>query len=245
MTAAKHVAVLGGAGGIGRALVAALSARGDDVVVLDLPVSLERHRPPVDAIPVDIHSESSIEEAVRALAVRSPSLDGFVNLAGYNSMIQPLAATGTDYFDDILSGNLRGVFLSTRAVLPLMADNGSIVTVASGLAHYIRPGHGSYAAAKAGVIAMSRTFALELAPRIRVNIVAPGMVDTAFVRGGTGRSDESADNQMDMSRYTATIPFGRIAEPADVVGPIIFLLDDASRYMTGQVLWVNGGAYMP
>src|SRR5690606_2856498 len=144
MTAAKHVAVLGGAGGIGRALVAALSARGDDVVVLDLPASLERHRPSVDAIAVDIHSEASIEAAMRALAARSPSLDGFVNLAGYNSMIQPLAETGTDYFDDILSGNLRGVFLSTRAVLPLLADNASVVTVASGLAHYIRPGHGSY-----------------------------------------------------------------------------------------------------
>src|SRR5690606_36245806 len=152
-----------------------------DVVVLDLPASLERHRPSVDAIAVDIHSEASIEAAMRALAARSPSLDGFVNLAGYNSMTQPLAETGTDYFDDILSGNLRGVFLSTRAVLPLLADSASVVTVASGLPHYIRPGHGSYAAAKAGVIAISRTFALELAPRIRVNIVAPGMVDTAFV----------------------------------------------------------------
>lgn len=246
MTKRKHIAVLGGAGGIGRALVEALVQRGDSVVVLDLPASLERHPPKnADAIPVDILSDQSVIGAVDQLTRRVEKLEGFVNLAGYNADIMPLAKTSISYFDDVLAGNLRGAFLATRAILPLMGDGSAIVTTASGLAHYIRPGHGAYAAAKAGVIAMSRTFALELAPRIRVNIVAPGMVDTAFVRGGTGRSGEEGENQMDMTKYNATIPFGRIAQPDDIVGPILFLLDDASRYMTGQVLWVNGGAYMP
>ena len=79
---------------------------------------------------------------------------------------------------------------------------------------------------------------------MRANVVAPGAVDTAFLRGGTGRSGE--DRQpIDTTAYGAMVPLKRIAEPDDIVGPILFLLGSASRYMTGQTLWVNGGAYMP
>ncbi|MGX1306432.1 NAD(P)-dependent dehydrogenase (short-subunit alcohol dehydrogenase family) [Amorphus suaedae] len=241
----RRIAVLGGAGGIGRALVASLLANGDEVVVLDLADSLERHAPDTPAIAVDIHSEASIAEAARDLSTRWPSLDGFVNLAGYNNRVGPLSETPTDYFDDIISVNLRGLFLSTKAVLPLLSDGGSAVLIASGLGQYIRPGYGPYAASKAGVIALAKTFALEWAPSVRVNVVAPGAVDTAFLRGGTGRSDEAADPDIPVDAYVANLPLKRLAQPDDVVGPIGFLLGPDSRYMTGQVLWVNGGAYMP
>lgn len=241
----SRIAILGGAGGIGRALVAALASAGDEVVVLDLQASLDRHALAVPSIAIDVLSESAIAASMTELGRLWPSVDGFVNLAGYNSKLQPLAETPADYFDDIIAGNLRGAFLSTKAILPLMAENSSIVMVASGLASFVRPGYGSYAAAKAGVIALAKTLAHECAPRVRVNTVAPGLVDTAFLRGGTGRSDESGESVVSFAPYLAAIPLKRLALPEDVVGPVRFLLGRDSAYMTGQVLWINGGAYMP
>ena len=120
-----------------------------------------------------------------------------------------------------------------------------MVNAASGLAQYIRPGFGAYSAAKAGVISLTKTLALENAPAVRVNAVAPSAVDTAFLRGGTGRSDENQATHVDLDTYTKAIPLQRIAVPQDVAGPIMFLLSDAAAYMTGQVLWINGGSYMP
>lgn len=245
MTDVRRIAVLGGAGGIGRALVKSLIEGGDEVVVLDLAASLERHALDVPSIPIDVLSEDSITAAMEELGGRVSLLDGFVNLAGYNSRIQPLAETSSDYFDDVIAGNLRGAFLSTKAVMPLMGEGGSVVMVASGLAQFVRPGYGSYAAAKAGVVALTKTFAHEWALTVRVNAVAPGLVDTAFLRGGTGRSDENGESVVSLEAYRAAIPMKRLAYPDDVVGPIRFLLGPDSAYMTGQVLWVNGGGYMP
>ena len=91
---------------------------------------------------------------------------------------------------------------------------------------------------------MTRQLALELAPKCRVNCVAPSAVNTAFLRGGTGRSDEQQAERLDREAYAKTIPLGRIAEPRDITGPIQFLLSPATGYVTGQVLQVNGGTYM-
>jgi len=246
MAMKRKIVALGGAGGIGRALVARLLAGGDEVCVIDLPASLERHQPPCDAIPVDLQDEASVLEAAASLKALWGGMDCFVNLAGYNSLTLPVAETDTSYFDDVLSGNLRGTFLAAKAFLPLLDGPApAVVNVTSGLGSFIRPNFGSYAAAKAGVIALTKTLALEWAPRVRVNAVGPGAVDTAFLRGGTGRSDERANEALDFGPYIAAIPLKRLAEPADVVGPILFLLGPDAAYMTGQVLWINGGAYMP
>ena len=118
-----------------------------------------------------------------------------------------------------------------------------MVFVSSGLAQRVTPGYGGYAAAKAGLIAMTKALAAENAPAIRANCVAPGAVETAFLSGGTGRP--ARDAQMDRTAYLRTIPLARIATPEDVVGPILFLLGAASGYMTGQVLYVNGGGLTP
>jgi NAD(P)-dependent dehydrogenase (short-subunit alcohol dehydrogenase family) len=87
--------------------------------------------------------------------------------------------------------------------------------------------------------------ALEHAPRASANAVAPGAVDTAFLRGGTGRSDERNSSTLDIAACSAAIPLRRIAVVDDIVGPIMFLPGTQSKYMTGQTLWVNGGAYIP
>ncbi|SIQ45331.1 3-oxoacyl-[acyl-carrier protein] reductase [Rhizobium sp. RU35A] len=241
----RRIAVLGGAGGIGRALVASLLDQGDEVIVLDLQASLMRHALAAPGIAIDVCDAASVTRAFADLAARWETMDGFVNLAGYNSQLLPLAETPGDYFDDVIAGNLRGVFLACRAAIPLMAEGGSVVNVASGLAANIRPGYGAYSASKAGVIAMTKTFAVENAPRLRFNAVAPGLVDTAFLRGGTGRSDEDQASIVPLEAYRAMTPMKRLALPDDIVGPIAFLLSQASGFMTGQVLWVNGGGYMP
>lgn len=241
----RRVAILGGAGGIGRALVSQLTAHGDEVIVLDLAASLERHVLDTKAIAIDVCNEQSVTSAFTELGEHWDAVDGFVNLAGYNSALQPIGQMSADYFDEITGGNLRGAFLSAKAVLPLMADGGSVVMISSGLASNVRPGYGAYSVSKAGVIAMTKVFALENAPRVRFNAVAPGLVDTAFLRGGTGRSAEDQDAIVNLEAYRAATPMQRLALPGDVVGPIEFLLSAASSFMTGQVLWVNGGGYMP
>jgi NAD(P)-dependent dehydrogenase (short-subunit alcohol dehydrogenase family) len=243
---ARRIAILGGAGGIGRKLVERLREQGDEVCVLDLAPSLERHRLDSPSIPIDLLSTDSVKAAAAELSRMWDRADGFVNLADYNSHLFPLAETEADYFDDIIAGNLRGAFLAAKAFLPLLGGGApSFVNVSSGLASFVRPGYGSYSAAKAGVIAMTKTLALEWAPKVRVNAVAPGLVDTAFLRGGTGRSNEDAPVIVNVEPYLAAIPLKRLAQPDDVVGPIQFLLGQSSGYMTGQVLWINGGAYMP
>lgn len=241
----RRIAVLGGAGGIGRALVAHLLAKGDEVVVLDLAASLGRHALATSGIAIDVCDEHSVNAAFEALAGQWVSMDGFVNLAGYNSALTPLAETESDYFDEVTSGNLRGAFLAAKAALPLMAEGSAAVHVASGLAAHVRPGYGAYSASKAALIALTKTLALENAPRVRFNAVAPGLVDTAFLRGGTGRSQEDGDSIVPLDAYRAMTPMKRLAVPEDIVGPIDFLLSPASGFMTGQVLWVNGGGYMP
>jgi NAD(P)-dependent dehydrogenase (short-subunit alcohol dehydrogenase family) len=242
----RRLAVLGGAGGIGRALVARAVAEGWQVSVLDLPASLSRHPVPVGvrAIGLDGSDEASVASAFAQLG---EALDGFVNLAGFASPMQKLGEVEPAVWDEVVMGNLRTAFLSARAALPLLAkgEAPAMVLMVSGLASHTRPGYGPYAACKAAMVSMTKTLALEAAPAIRVNAVGPGAVDTAFLRGGTGRSDEDQAPRLDVDAYAAMIPLKRIAVAGDVVGPTLFLLGPDSAYMTGQVLWVNGGAFMP
>ena len=244
-----RVAILGGCGGIGRSLVTALLAQGDHVAVLDLQVSLDRHPPPpgVLTLAVDGVDAASVDAAFGAIRSDWGALDGFVNLAGFMIGLRPLRDVPEADFDTVIDGNVRTTFLACKAAMPLLeaGEGGSLVNIASGLAQFVRPGYGPYAASKAAMIALTKTLAHEHAPLVRCNVVAPGAVDTAFLRGGTGRSDEAGQPTLDVAAYSAMIPLKRIAVPEDIVGPIQFLLGPASRYMTGQCLWVNGGAYMP
>jgi NAD(P)-dependent dehydrogenase (short-subunit alcohol dehydrogenase family) len=149
-----------------------------------------------------------------------------------------------------MSVNLRSAFLLINEAAPLLrkAAAPAIVTVASSLAYQVMPGMGPYAASKGGLITLTKAFAMELAPKIRVNAVAPGAVDTDFMAGGTGRIVNAEDGSWFASmrdRYESLVPLGRIAEPADVIGPVLFLAGSGSAYMTGQVLHLNGGRLTP
>ena len=122
-----------------------------------------------------------------------------------------------------------------------------MVMVSSGLGFNVLPGFGPYAAAKAGLVGLTKALAAEGAPRIRANAVAPSAIETAFMRGGTGRGsdDPAAAAWFQGGDYARNFPLGRLAEVDDVVGPILFLLGTAARFMTGQTLHVNGGRITP
>jgi len=223
--------------------------RGARIAVLDLEASLARHplSQGILGLSVDATDKQSLQDAFQQLSVEWGGLDGFVNLCGFMHANQTIAGMTESIWSEYVNGNLNSMFLGAAAAMPLLVkgNNPAMVNTASGLAQYIRPGFGAYAAAKAGVIALTKTLAIENAPTVRVNAVAPSAVDTAFLRGGTGRSNEDEDIEMDVDAYVNVIPLKRIATPIDIVEPILFLLGAGSAYMTGQVLWINGGAYMP
>ena len=242
-----RVVVVGGCGGIGREVVRALIATGVRPTVLDLAVSHERHPSPNEAafLPIDAHDEDSIKNAYAAIG-DADEIDALINLVGYRDDLVRLDERDAGSWDDIIAGNLRSAFLICRHALPLMASGSAMVNVSSGLATRVLPGYAPYSASKAGVIALTKGIAVENAPRIRANAVAPAAVKTAFLAGGTGRvEDESGDWDSDYGAYIKTIPMGRLGEPVDIVGPILFLAGAASGFMTGQVLYINGGGLMP
>lgn len=245
----SRLLVVGGCGGIGRVLVKAAVETGLAVAVLDLPHVIAQHRPPagVTALPADATDEAQVAAAFAALDKQWTGLDGLVNLAGFTNQRVPMEEIDPDEFDAIHAASLRGTYLGARAALPRLraAGGGAIVHTASGLATRVLRGFAPYAAAKAGVIALTKAIAVENGPAIRANTIAPSATDTEFLLGGTGRAPtHGGAKHVDMNVVQAT-PMKRLGLPEDVVGPILFLLGPASRFMTGQVLWINGGGITP
>jgi len=251
--AGSRLAVVGGSGGLGRALIEAALARGLRVANLDMKASLAGH--PVAgaaAIAIDVTDETSVNNAMAEAATVLGGLDGLVNLAGFTD--PPVAVTdmAPARWDAMLNVNLRGAFLVSQAALPMLAESsrGTMVHVSSGLAISVERGLAAYSASKAGLLALVKVMAKEAAPKVRINAVAPGPVETAFLSGGLahggaeGREGwfHAMASGVEIGR---TIPLGRFGTPRDVVGPTLFLLGDAAGYMTGQTLFVNGGRYMP
>ena len=240
-----RVAVVGGCGGMGRALVRALLDTGVQVAVLDLPSSIAQNPPPaeVQVLHMDGSDATSVAAAFESLARHFPHLDGFVNLAGFFKGWQPIADLPVEIFDEIIAGNLRCHFLCARAALPMLQRSGagSLVSVASTMAVDVVKGYTHYGAAKAGIVAMTKGLARENAPRVRVNAVAPGLTNTAFLTGGTGR--EKIFDGIDEATYGKRVPMKRMAQPQDMTGPILFLLGPASAFVNGEMLIVDGGVY--
>lgn len=234
--------VVGGCGGIGRAVVNAAVSAGLTVAVLDLAASIQKHHVPegVQALALDASSEESVAAAFKKIS----GIDCLINLCGFKVDQKKVGDLNSTHWDEAIAGNLRSAYLLSHYALKTMSE-GTIVHVSSGLGVYGGATYGPYAAAKGGINALTKSIAREYAPRIRANAVAPSYVDTAFGKGGTGRSDENEAETLNREAYIRAIPLGRMAQADDIVGPIMFLAGPASGYMTGQVLHVNGGSFMP
>ena len=240
-----RVVVVGGCGGMGRQVVQALLDTGVAVAVLDLPSSLKQNPPPAQvlAIAMDGSDEASVAAAFETLGQHWTALDGFVNLAGFFKGWQPITDLPVAIFDEVIAGNLRCHFLCARAALPLLhrSAHGAMVSVASTMAVDVVKGYAHYGAAKAGIVALTKGLARENAPRVRVNAVAPGLTNTAFLTGGTGR--EQIFEGIDADTYSKRVPMKRMAQPQDMAGPILFLLGPAAAFINGEMLIVDGGVY--
>lgn len=244
----SRVLVAGGCGGIGRVLVQALIEAGVEVAVFDMAVSAARHPPPsgVALFTLDASVSAEVDQAFLALDAHWPvGLQGFVNLVGFAAERTPIADLAVSEWARVVEGNLGSSYLLNRGAVPRLrrAGGGTVVNVASGLATRVLPGFGPYSASKAALIALTKAIAVENAPAIRANAVAPAAIETEFLMGGTGR--EPTDPHLDREPYLRTIPMRRLGVPTDVAGPILFLLGPASAYMTGQTLYINGGGLTP
>jgi NAD(P)-dependent dehydrogenase (short-subunit alcohol dehydrogenase family) len=219
-----RVLVTGAARGLGLAFAEALRARGDDVLGVDLTDGC------------DVTSEADCEAAVADAIQRFGGLDGLVNNAGIVAVTRAgCRDIGADEWDRVMAVNAKGAWLMTRAAIPAMTGGGAIVNMASETAYSGSHGMTHYVASKAAVVGLTRALARELGPAgIRVNAIAPGYTDT---EGGRGIGDPDTYD-------VRPTPLGRVARPDDMIGTLLYLLDPASAFVTGQVVLVNGGRVM-
>lgn len=251
--AGSRIAIVGGAGGIGQAVVAACRALQLKTAVLDLEPSLKRNPPADDvlAVPVDVTKEEAVTAGFEKVDRTWGGLDVLVFLAGI-AVIPPrlIEELTPSQWDNVMQVNLRSAWFCVRAALPLLRKSsaGSIVTVSSSLAYNPNRGFSAYVSSKGGLVSFTKAIAAENGPNIRANVVAPSAVDTAFLAGGADRAEAGGSDdwfKQGVAGYVSSIPLGRLAVPDDVVGPILFLAGPGAKYITGQVIHVNGGRITP
>jgi 2-hydroxycyclohexanecarboxyl-CoA dehydrogenase len=247
----KVVVVTGGGGGIGGATCRRFGAEGARVAVLDL--NLETAQATAAAVReaggtaaafrCDITERASVDAAIAGVRTELGPIDVLVNNAGWD-IFKPFTKTEPAHWDRLIAINLTGALHMHHAVLPGMVErrSGRIVNVSSDAARVGSSGEAVYAACKGGLVAFSKTIAREHARHgITVNVVCPGPTQTALFedyKAGAGNPEKLID------AFTRSIPLGRIGQPDDLPGAILFFASDDAGYVTGQVLSVSGGLTM-
>jgi 3-oxoacyl-[acyl-carrier protein] reductase len=238
--------VTGGSRGVGRATALLLARAGADVAIgyrsrLDAAqetvAAIRAAGRRALAVAADLTEPGGAEQLLEAVAREFGHLDILVANAGvWPAESLPVATLSEARWRSTLESNLDAVFGTVRAALGRIRPGGAIVLVSSTAAQRGEAGHADYAAAKGALIAFTKSLAVECAPGITVNCVAPGWIDTemaasAFADGG-------------LERIAATIPLRRVASADDVAGPIVFLASPLARHITGEILNVNGGSVL-
>ncbi len=241
----KVAVVTGAARGIGRAIAESLADAGADVAVCDIQeawladtaAALAARSRRTLTLAVDVGNAEAVNAAVARVIETFGRVDIMVNNAGITKDGLLVRMSDEDW-DAVINVNLKGTFLFTRAVAkPMMKQrSGVIVNIASIIGLIGNAGQCNYSASKAGVIALTKSSAKELASRnIRVNAVAPGFIESKMTEA---LSEEIRKKMLD------TIPMQRFGTPGDVANAVVFLSGDSSSYLTGQVINVNGGMVM-
>ena len=243
----KVAIVTGGGQGIGKAVARGLASEGASVVISDINPEIahktaeeveESYQAKALAVKTDVKKRDDIHSLVAFAESEFGRIDILFNSAGICKRID-IQDISEEEWDEMIDINLRGVFLCSQAVMPIMKrqQQGRILNMASlaGKVGGIAVG-AHYSASKAGVICLTKSFARALGPHgITVNALAPGPVDTAMIQ------DWPPEVREDMARQS---PLGRIAQTEDIVEPALFLLSDAARHITGATLDINGGILM-
>jgi 3-oxoacyl-[acyl-carrier protein] reductase len=241
--------VTGASSGIGSATALALAAEGAKVGVNYLHnrqgadgvvEAIVRRGGEALAIQADVSRGAEVESMVRTVRERWGQIDILVNNAGDPFGTRMLADMTEDFWDQVMDVNLKSIFLCVKAVWEEMAarKNGCIINISSIAARTGgRVGGAAYAAAKGGMLTYTKTLAKELAPKgVRVNGIAPGLIATPFHERHT--SPEL------FQKMVEAIPLGRAGTAADIADVVVFLASPAARYISGQMLDVNGGLWM-
>jgi len=231
----KTLALLGASGGLGRDILSHLAGQGARVFALGRnPQKLLGLTPqPAGALEVDLHKPEGWAKALADL----PPLDGFVLASGQLDLV-PLSAASPKAFEAVITANLTAPALFIRELLrhDKLKPGASLVLIGS-IASKGAAGHAAYAASKAGLLGLTRTLALELAPKkIRVNTLSPGLVEAGMYDQLAASIGPEA-----IKAYAANYPLG-IGKPSDISPVVAFLLSDQSRWITGHDLVVDGGA---
>lgn len=241
----EHILVTGGSRGIGAAVVEKCLAEGARVSAIDIEATAGRDFIAALGVPDrtffapgDIRVAADISRMHEAAVAKLGPVTGLVNNAGKNSYADPVAMT-EDQWDDVFGVDLKSAWLVARAVLPAMLDagRGAIVNIASVHSNMTYRGMFPYAAAKAGLVGLTRSLALEVGPhQIRVNAVSPGYTETFLVKEFFERNPpELRDKVLDAH------PMGRMAQPAEIANVVAFLLSDEANFVTGANWLVDGG----
>ena len=239
----RVVVVTGGASGIGLATVERCLEEGARVVLADLPSSNGERQ--ADALSerfeggcvfqsVDVASTGSVDHLIAETVRRFGRLDGVFSNAGIGRRHPITDCPDQDHLD-VIDVNLNGVFRVARASLRFMftQGHGSVVNCASAIGSLARPNLDSYAAAKGGVLSLTRALALEASPRgVRVNSVSPGYIDTPII---AHQSEEGRRHLVSLH------PIGRLGLPREIANAVLFLLSDEASFVTGADIAVDGG----
>lgn len=240
--------ITGGTNGIGAAAAKKLAAAGARVAINGRAMSGR-----VDALladiaasggearffPADVSDPRCVRDLVQGVWETWGRLDGLVCAAGLN-VDRPFLTMTVDDWHAVLEVSLTGTFFTCQAAAPaLKSSRGAIVTFASQTAFRGRSNGANYCAAKAGVVALTKCMAQELAPEVRANVIVPGLIVTEET---TDRLH--LDDPLESAGRVAGIPLKRLGQPEDVAEVINFLLSERAAYITGQTLWVNGGMVM-
>lgn len=245
-----RIAFVTGAGsGIGRAVAIQFAQEGATVIVTSrTPSHVAATAALIEAatsqapatLVLDQNDRASVERALEEAASRFGPLDIVSNNAGIDDPAEsPVSETSDETWRETFSVNVDGVFRICRAAIPLMRDGGAIVNIGSTNSLLPRANAAAYCASKAALLHLTRSLALELAPRhIRANCVCPGIVDTPLTDLFLNQSDDPEALRLE---YAQSNPLRRIADPTEIANCVVFLASDEASFVTGASLVVDGG----